>query len=87
MSAPRPASESPFPYGWPGKVAYFYVTVAWEPRQIRTRDEMRAALDAALDDEVLLYATWPGQHRTDLFVIDQPQLLAKAIDYRQDVLA
>lgn len=83
----RLASESPFPYGWPGRVCYFTVDAAFTPRQIRTRDELRQALDFALTDSVLIYATWPGQHRTDLFAIDRPELLADAIGHRRKATA
>lgn len=72
------ASEAPFPYGWPGGVCYL-VLVDGAPQQIRGRDGLRAAVTDALVGEVTIYAAWPGQFRTDLFVIDRPELLAEAI--------
>jgi hypothetical protein len=73
----RLASEAPFPYGWPGKVCYF--TLDPLLTSVRDRDGMRAAVRAALAGDVEIYAAWPGQYRTDLFHIDQPQRLAEAI--------
>lgn len=72
------ASEAPFPYGWPGRVLYFML-VAGEPRQLSSRDELRSALAVAISGLNVIYAAWPGQYRTDLFIIDKPELLAEAI--------
>jgi hypothetical protein len=79
MSA-RSASEAPFPYGWPGKVCYFALDpLNFALTSVRDRDGMRAAVRAALAGDVEIFAAWPGQYRTDLFHIDQPQRLAEAI--------
>lgn len=75
----RLASETTFPYGWPGAVCYFTVSAGFEPQQIRGRDDMRRAVDLALTDQVQIYAAWPGRYRTDVFLIDEPGLLAEAI--------
>ena len=72
------ASDHPFPYGWPGRVCYFRLDLG-VPVQLRTRDEFRQAVSNALVGDACIYATWPGQHRTDLFWIDAPERLAEAI--------
>jgi hypothetical protein len=43
---------------------------------VRTRDEMRAAVKAAQLGLLLIYAVWPGQWRTDLFLVDDVDVLA-----------
>jgi hypothetical protein len=73
VTAPRPASESPFPYA-SRAVCYFHV-VNGVPEQVSGK----TALREALADGLRLFAAWPGQWRTDLFVIDRPELLAEAI--------
>lgn len=73
------ASEAPFPYGWPGRVLYIEQDIHGALIQLRTRPEMRGAVDRACGDESQILAAWPGQHRTDLFLIDKPDLLAAAI--------
>lgn len=75
----RRSSEEPFPYGWPGTVAYAVVNGNGPLEQIRYRDDMRAAVRAAMAGEVRIIAAWPGRYRTDLFVIDDPAKLAAAI--------
>lgn len=82
MKTPRPASEAPFPYGWAGYVAYF-VTAPSGLQQIANREDMRAAIAAALLGQVEIYAAWPGEYRTDLFYIDEPELLAQAVGMLQ----
>lgn len=72
MSA-RPASESPFPYG-SASICYFTVTDG-VPEQVKGRPALRGAIANGCE----LYAAWPGQFRTDLFVIDKPALLRDAI--------
>lgn len=75
----RNASKTSFPYGWPGRVSYFTVGGDGLPAQIRTRDEMRQAVAEALAGGRFIFAAWPGEFRTDLFLIDLPALLAEAI--------
>lgn len=79
MTAPRPASEAPFPYGWQGAVCYFELGDDGVPLQARVRDDLRDMVRRALVDEVRIFAAWPGAYRTDLFVIDEPKRLADAI--------
>lgn len=74
----RLASEAPFPYGWPGRVCYF-VLIDGLPTQINGRHDLRQAVSAALGGNERIYATWPGQFRSDLFLIDEPARLAEAI--------
>lgn len=74
------ASEAPFPYGWPKSVCYFVCDILGVPEQLpRYRAEFRAAVQNCIDSEIPIYAVWPGQYRSDLFVIDKPELLADAI--------
>jgi hypothetical protein len=79
LCAPRRASETSFPYGWPGAVCYFVIQ-SGVPTFFRYRDEFRSAVRSALNGDAQIYAAWPGQWRTDLFVIDELARLAKAIE-------
>lgn len=82
----RIASQSPFPYGWPGRiVCYFTHDEAGHLRQLEYRDDMRAHLSA--DDPPQLFAVWPGQYRSDLFVIDDLDALRAAVGMARDVRA
>lgn len=74
----RPASAAPFPYGWPGYVCYAVLN-GENLVQIRGRDEMRKAVREALAGNAHILAAWPGEYRTDMFLIDEPQRLADAI--------
>lgn len=78
IQAPRPASTAtgPFPYGWPGRVCYIEIGADPTPGQIRTRAGMVAAIARARAGESTIYAAWPGNHRTDLFVVDDLDALA-----------
>lgn len=73
----RKASKAPFPYGPPGtdRVLYFYITNECLPEQLRTASELESALHLSR----AIYAAWPGSTRTDLFLIDEPNLLLEAI--------
>ena len=75
---------SRFPYAWPGKVCYLELCdgkLLW----LKARDETREAVRRAIAGESTIYAAWPGQHRTDLFLIDSPERLAVAL--KMDVAA
>lgn len=78
------ASEAPFPYGYgDGSVCYFTLRLVDEiqvPIQLpRFRATFRLAVEDAIKYGTTIYAVWPGQYRSDLFVIDKPELLAEAI--------
>lgn len=78
MTDIRLASDNRFPYDWPGHVCYLELRddqIEW----LKTRDETRAAVTRACTGESVIYAAWPGQWKTDLFVIDDPQQLADAL--------
>lgn len=75
---PSLASEAPFPYGWPKRVCYF-VFENGAPVQLCSRDDTRSAVRAALGGGPSIYAVWPGEYRSDLFVIDEPAKLAAEI--------
>lgn len=73
---PRLTSAAPnFPHSWPKAICYFTVTNG-NVMTVRTRDEMRAAVKAAQLGLLLIYAVWPGQWRTDLFLVDDVDVLA-----------
>lgn len=67
------ASEAPFPYG-SAHVCYFRL-VDGLPEQVKGRPALREAVSRG--DR--LFAVWPGQYRSDLFEIDDPELLSAAI--------
>ena len=74
----RRASEAPFPYGYPGMVCYI------EQRgeqliQCSSRPEIREAVQRALAGQSRIVAVWPGQYRSDLFLIDDLDALALAV--------
>jgi len=72
----------PFPYGFPGKVCY--IEQAGETfNQIGPRDEMRAAVRRALAGSCRIFAVWPGNYRSDLFLIDDIPALASATGVEQ----
>lgn len=78
MTDIRKASDTRFPYDWPGHVAYIEhrdTQIAW----LKTRPETREAVKRALAGQSVIFAAWPGQWKTDLFVIDDPQQLADAL--------
>jgi hypothetical protein len=76
---PRKASDvNHFPYGYPGMICYIEL-VDGALRQASTRGEIRAAVLRAMAGASVLYATWPGQYRTDLFVLDELPKLAEAV--------
>jgi hypothetical protein len=78
---PRSASKAPFPYGTPGtdRVLYFVIDeVDCLPLQIRATTE----LIAAIQNREQIYAAWPGKERTDLFKIDEPELLLESLNGR-----
>jgi hypothetical protein len=78
MTDIRTTSETPFPFDWPGRVCYFELTkgnLLW----IKTRDETRDAVRRALAGKTKIYAAWPGQYRTDLFLVDNVAKMAEAL--------
>lgn len=74
----RKASKAPFPYGEPGTDRVMYFAIDDElciPEQIRTTAQLRGIIASGHT----VYAAWPGHTRTDLFVIDDPELLWDAL--------
>ncbi len=66
----RIASEEKwFPYA-SKLVCYIEVTPAGEVRQISSKSEKREAAVNAFAGKSQIYAVWPGQWRSDLFLID-----------------
>lgn len=79
MNPCRAASAQEFPYKANRMVCYFEV-INGAPSPVGTAiGDLRNAARRAVAGEATLYAVWPGQYRSDLFVIDQPTLLAEAI--------
>lgn len=69
----KAASGTPFPYA-SRRVCYFRLFDGL-PVQVSGKVELRAAVNNGEQ----LFAAWPGEWRTDLFVIDDPAELLDAI--------
>ena len=76
---PRLTSKNPeFPFG-PDEpaaktVCYFTVDGDGAIEWVKDHDiELEEALAAAMKDEVTVFAVWPGQWRSHLFVVDNPE--------------
>lgn len=74
---PRLASESPFPYGT-RRVCYIERHKDGTLHQIRTKAQMTEAIGGARKGWIDIVAVWPGEHRSDLFLIDDLDALAAA---------
>lgn len=79
MQTPRKASESPFPYGRARRVCYIEHHPDDGIRFCHYVAEIKDAAARAVAGESTLYAAWPGEYKTDLFVIDDPQRLVDAL--------
>lgn len=77
MTAPRRASEEPFPYDGQ-KVCYIVITET-ALGQARYMEEKREAVRLAREGKAIVLAAWPGQWRTDLFLVDDIEKLAEAL--------
>lgn len=65
-----------FPYDW-NRVCYMELSEDGELRQLRYKDDLRQAVERARQGSQI-YAVWPGQYRSDLFLIDDLDALATA---------
>jgi hypothetical protein len=66
-----------FPYR--GKtIAYVVVTMDGEISNPQYVGERRSATEALRDGQAQVFAVWPGQYRSDLFVIDDPKAFSAA---------
>lgn len=74
----RRSSEAPFPHCWDRKLCYFELRNG-EVISPEGRAAVRDAVRRAYAGESLLFCAWPGQWRTDLFVIDDIEDAAKAL--------
>ena len=74
---PRLASEAPFPYT-SQRVCYIERYSDGTLHQIRTKAQMAEAITAARTGVIDIVAVWPGEYRSDLFVIDDLDALAVA---------
>lgn len=74
----RLSSEAPFPHCWDTKLCYFELR-GGEVIKPQGRNAVRDAVRRAHSGESLLFCAWPGQWRTDLFVIDDLENAAKAL--------
>lgn len=72
-------SEGPFPYGYPGRVCYIEQDPSGELTQIMGREGIRSSVKRAQAGECKILAAWPGQFRTDLFLVDDLDQLALAV--------
>lgn len=74
----RLTSDTPeFP--WHAAPVCYIVVAAEGVRQVRYIDDKRAAARAAIDGKIDLFVVWPGQWRSDLFQVDNPEAMAKAV--------
>jgi hypothetical protein len=79
MTQPQRASDVQyFPYGYPGGVCYIEQK-GEHLTQCRTRPEIREAVARVRAGDSQLFAAWPGQYRTDLFLIDDIEALAAKV--------
>ncbi|HEU0132705.1 MAG TPA: hypothetical protein VFQ85_17105 [Mycobacteriales bacterium] len=74
----RLASQAPFPYVRPGRVCYIEQT-GEQVVQITTIGDLREAVGRARAGGSRLLAVWPGEWRSDLFLIDDLDALAANI--------
>ncbi|SKR42342.1 Uncharacterised protein [Mycobacteroides abscessus subsp. abscessus] len=74
----RRSSEAPFPHCWDRKLCYFELRNG-EVISPEGRAAVRDAVRRAYAGESMLFCAWPGQWRTDLFVIDDLEKAAKAL--------
>lgn len=74
----RLSSEAPFPHCWDQKLCYFELRDG-EVTKPQGRNSVRDAVRRAHAGESLLFCAWPGQWRTDLFVIDDLENAAEAL--------
>lgn len=80
MTEIRRTSETDiaFPHGWEGGLCYFELRNG-EVIKPQGRNSVRDAVRRAYAGESLLFCAWPGQWRTDLFVIDDLKAAAEAL--------
>lgn len=79
MTNVRRTSEQRFPHNWPASVCYFELCdgdLMW----MKTRGETRDAVHRALAGDSTLYAAWPGRYQTDLFLVDDVDKFAAALN-------
>jgi len=74
----RTSAEADFP--WLAKTVCYIEVRNGEVRQPgRYIAELREAARRAVAGESQLIAVWPGQWRSDAFLVDTPELLAQAV--------
>ncbi len=80
MTEIRKTSETdiPFPHGWNDRLCYFEL-IGGELHWTKDRDEVRDAVRRAYLGESQLFCAWPGQYRTDLFLVDDLEVAAEAL--------
>lgn len=80
----RSAKEEPyFPYA-AKPICYLLVMPDGNVRQIQhTKGELAEAYAAASEGKAVLYAVWPGEWRSDLFVIDDLELFADKLGIKR----
>lgn len=74
----RSSIDTTFPHCWDRKLCYIEFRDG-ALSQPAARSEIRDAVRRAYRGESQLYCAWPGQWRTDLFVIDDLEKAAKAL--------
>jgi hypothetical protein len=71
----RLATETSFPYGGQ-RVCFFARRKTGQLHQLQTKAEKVAALLNAQRGDLDIFAVWPGEYRSDLFLIDDLNKLA-----------
>lgn len=80
----RSAKENNFPYKM-STICYFEVNKDGNVSQIRhknksDRSNLLEVYQRAIDKTITLYAVWPGNWSSDLFIIDDLDAFAKEFD-------
>jgi hypothetical protein len=74
----RKASEAPFPYA--SKLVCYFEQRGSDLAQLGAKSEIRDAIRRARSGSSTIFAVWPGQWKSDLFVIDDLDRLAEGRD-------
>lgn len=80
MTSTEPARKTSenanFPWG--NKQVCYFAAGQGEPVQLHYVKDRKLGLLRAAKGEITIYAVWPGQYRSDLFVVDDLEPLAGA---------
>lgn len=74
--ARKTSENANFPWG--NKQVCYFAAGQGEPVQLHYVKDRKLGLLRAAKGEITIYAVWPGQYRSDLFVVDDLEPLARA---------